>query len=156
MSIFDIFGRCNCNGSSSSSSVNNKCICVNTFYQDCDNGADPCGDTFEIDLYNDQENIIYDAPCTNGVTFEITAIDDEFSGVSITDAGVITGTLTGDPDQQYEIYYRMRCPSLGTAVNGRVVMCVTNLCKQVACSDAQFCDPCTGLCENSQADLEVQ
>lgn len=152
MSIFDIFGRCSCNGSSAPSS-SNKCICLSTYHQDCDLGVMPCGGSINVDLY--AEELVYDTPCAAGVTFQITAYDDEFSNVAISSEGVITGDLNGEPDKQYEIYYKMKCPSLGTAVNGRAIFCVRNLCKGVLCAETQTCNECTGNCENTQADLEV-
>lgn len=151
MGILDIFGRCNCKDGTSYS-VKNKCICTKTYFTGCDEGPTPCGDTVNIDLI-ESESVNFDA-CSGGVVFEITSVDDGITNVTINDNGIVSADVDGEPGDLLEIYYKMKCPSLGTAVNGRIVICVQDLCKQTNCLDTEYCDKCTGDCEQSSVDLQ--
>jgi len=128
------------------------CLVVNSLRLACDDGPDPCGDTFTIDLsdYNDLSACDCGTPVYSLVSYD----GDAFASVSVSSVGLLTATT----DNWYAfneypvIKYLVDCPCNLLGASGNVYVCFKNPCP-TECYDS--CDACTGLCPEIPLDLEV-
>lgn len=130
-----------------------KCICANTYRNVCSKGPEPCAASFELNLNEYVENSINDSE-----TYELVSFDaDGFSAVTVSSAGVLNATTSGEGGEEYVIKYKVKTTYDGVeyAATGYVYLCFKNMCRGVECTESEECDNCTGNCVDLVADLEV-
>lgn len=151
---------CNCGTVLSiggSSTSNTGCICFRDYTNLCEDGPAPCGDTLDLDISDRVSNSIN----TSDTNFSVHSFDQTaFASVTVSAEGVISMETTADAVEGKRYTITLKVTTTGGdgneyAVFGDVFICIEKTCNGVDCPEGQECNPCTGLCEDTVADLEI-
>lgn len=132
-------------------SAKNLCICFKDFVSLCSEGIEPCGGTFTLDL----SDRIYNEIGTSE-TVTVYSKSPAFETANIVNGElVVTTSSDAVVGRSYEVVLELTTEVDGQVYGtfGTVKLCVKDLCKNKECLENQYCDECTGNCEDSFADV---
>lgn len=114
-------------------------------------GVGPCGEAGLIDVSDDATYGHDFSICDSDPEWSLVSIDGTLDSASVTLAGVLTW-VTGDGDSAgtySTVTLRARCGEYSALMS--VVIGTKDLCATITCSNCEYCDPCTGECEDHEA-----
>lgn len=145
---------CNCNNKVKTDKPQPKldCLCINDINIPCDEGPNPCGDIFTVDLT--QYNNVEASDCD--VEYSIIYFDsDFFATVNVTIDGVLTITTTDNfiKNKQGCISYKVNSPCSILSDVADILICMFDKCKNKNCDNE--CDPCDGECIPLEPEIQI-
>lgn len=144
-------GRCPGSGNppTSSGCPGGNCFRALNYTLPCADSAPP-GGSFSKDLTLVNSSI---KGCSNGdgdcdVTYQLLSAAAGFTGVTISEAGLLEGSFTDEavPNTTPIIRYKIFCNCNTLSATAKVYVCVQDLCVNENCEEGFECDPVTGDC----------
>lgn len=118
------------------------CLRVASFPVDPETSVLPCNHTGTVDIAAESDLSI----CTGTLVWELISWDTTaFSGVTISDAGVITFTSTSAAEvrKYYEFVGRVFCTGTLLSQFFTILVPIKDGCYGKVCPSGQVCDPCS-------------
>lgn len=138
-----------------------ECLQIASAVVACQDSVGPCSKNGQINL-----GAINDVTaCNNGsqcpVTYTILDYDTiSFSSVTVDPSTGVVDFTTADTAVANTfgwIHYRVDCACVAyLSGQGRIQVCIKDLCFGVDCPQGQECDPCDGTCVDEQPDVEIE
>lgn len=150
------YDPCSCVGSYTPSTPTSSSTCLtlgNIVISECESAV-PCGGTGTIafDCFD------YNCESTPAFVVYSNSRPDLLTVTDITSTGLDFQTsMSAVGGERVEILFYATCGTAcgGSSAYGSVVLYIRNLCKNVVCEQGYSCTPCTGICNPTAPEVQI-